>query len=437
MQTFVEDIVEAFLLATFPEMSGPGQSAGPPVRPEIRFSQSESHWTYQNAQGHSSISYRVEYLNEVSEQTVYSREVDMPVSTSENSAADPIAMTAVDVRQTWLTHGAAELNIHSSEEGKPEFRVEQASESALPQAIEDARPHRATSSGEDTTLRNQQAECAMVSMDENSQQASNRRPDQADKREQIRLPPFSRASLSYIEITSPAVLEALRSVVDYYPEYDFRTKRLKIHWPYPILTHVRDALTRYRDLFSSESCDATNPFCFNRLAYKHIGVVQDFVQEKVGHLVAIEKERHKRGYATFEMLWLLYEPGTDVYVDFLFLGEWQPHVLKKIEYTGFNDTITNLKVHYWNMHADSVNIGPCDWNLDIPSFSGEKKITSLVVYPCSYFEMNSEGKNADEVREHFTERGKMFLQLRKKACWWFDGYEGKFPRRPVSNHDTS
>lgn len=147
----------------------------------------------------------------------------------------------------------------------------------------------------------------------------------------------------------------------------------------------------------------------------------------------MEKERHRRGYATFEMLWLLYEPGTDVYVDFLVIGNWQPHVLKKIEYQGFNDTITDLQVHYWNMNADTDDIGPCEWSQDVPSFSGEKKITSLVVYPCKYFEMNSEGKSSEEVRDYFTERGKMFLQSRKKKCWWFDGYEGLFPRRPVSS----
>lgn len=160
-----------------------------------------------------------------------------------------MAMTAVDVRLTWLTHGSPALNIQPSEDKMTEPHVEDVLESALPQVIEEANAYHETASGEDSIPKNHQTEYAMASMNASSHQASDRRLKQAEERKQTKLPPFSRAAFSYIEITSPAGLEALRSVVDYYPEYDLQTKRLKIYWPYSILTHVRDALTRYRDLF--------------------------------------------------------------------------------------------------------------------------------------------------------------------------------------------
>ncbi|GME40379.1 hypothetical protein BDV95DRAFT_572261 [Neofusicoccum parvum] len=310
-------------------------------------------------------------------------------------------MKVVDVRITWLTAGSTELELGRSGAERQTVSAGTVSE---------------------------QSSVAGKRVEEHDAVGKNH--DEPGKVETVKLPPFDDDGIPYVEILSPAIREALRAVVDYYPEYNFDSKNLKIYWPYPVLTHYDEALERYQKRFENREC--TTPTCSSQHAHKHISILRDFVRQKTGDSVDEERKRHERGYVTFEMLWLLFQPGDDVLYDMNLLGEPQPYVMKQLDWNGEGGSISAYSLTLWNIDANSEHIGPCDTTYQFNPFAGEKEITSLTAYPFKYFKRGKDGKTPAEVKKSLVERGKLFFELRKKGCWDFNGYGTTFPRRPFA-----
>jgi hypothetical protein len=245
-----------------------------------------------------------------------------------------------------------------------------------------------------------------------------------------KLPPYESRRGSYIEIMSPAVLEALRSVVDYAPGYDLGARKVKIEWPYSLLVHYDDALAKYQERFASPDCTGT--VCPGKYAHKHISIVRNFVKAEIGTAVEDERKRHARGMATYDMLWLLFPPGIDVLYDRSVTGEYQPYVIGSMTTSVWNGTIRQYNIGLWNMGVDIYHVGPLTQNENIHPFAGEVKINSLMIYPFEYRTNNKVWGERGDARRYFEERGKVFFQLRKPGCWDFRGYTTTFPRLPVS-----
>lgn len=335
------------------------------------------------------ILYEIRYRNEDGE-NVYSRLLPRPAEAIEQPiGVEPPVMKVVDVRSTWLEADA------------PEFADSASSK-------DENTTTEITSDKEDTTsIKNDSSEEKV-----------------------IKLPPYESQLGSYIEITSPAVLEALRCVVDYAPANDLGTRSVTIYWPYALLVHYDDALAEYQRRFENPTC--TSIACSGKKASRHIDIVRKFVKDEVGASVEDERKRHARGMATFEMLWLLYKPGVDMLVDKDDIAEHQPYVMGALYYDVLNGSISSYNAQLWNMKANSRYIGPCYYSLPIAPFAGEMQITSFKVYPFEYRTKSKVWGEKEDAERYFVERGKIFYQLRKQGSWDFRGYTTTFPRRPVS-----
>lgn len=256
----------------------------------------------------------------------------------------------------------------------------------------------------------------------------------ADATEKKEYHEYSRGH-SYITILSPAVCEALRCVVDYYPSVDLSGNTIKIFEPFEIFIFFERELTEYRNRLANDTSDKELENCANRYAHKHIGIVQEFVRNRIQNDVDAERERHSRGYVTFDMLWLLYRPGSDVYYDLWEVGEHEPYTVKSVSYSLINGATDQYQITYWNIDGTKDWVGPCETTSTIQRFAGEKEIVSLNGYPCEYISFSKdvgEG-DADKVKEYFTNRGKKWYNLRRgKKCYAFDGFTISFPRRRVS-----
>lgn len=246
----------------------------------------------------------------------------------------------------------------------------------------------------------------------------------------FKLPPFDSHGGSYIEITSPAVLEALRSVVDYAPSYDLGARKVRIDWPYSLLIHHEDALAEYQERLASSDC--IGGACPGTYAYRHISIVRNFVKAAVGAAVRVERERHARGMATFEMLWLLFPPGIDVLYDRDNTGEYQPYVIRSQNCSVVNETVRSISFKLWNMEYNVLSICPSVTDDSIEPFAGEVKISSLAIYPFEYRTQSKIWGEKEDARQYFEERGKIYFQLRRLGCWNFRGYTTSYPRNPVS-----
>lgn len=240
---------------------------------------------------------------------------------------------------------------------------------------------------------------------------------------------------AYLRILSPAVSEALRCVVDYYPGIDLSKHVIDVPEPFAIFVFFEQQLNEYRERLKHRADDVTSS-CINRYAYKHVGIVQDFVRQKVSKAVEAERERHARGYATFDMLWLLYKPGSEVYYDFYEVGEHDPYIVENVLFGLINGTTSEFRIAHWNLGANDVVVGPSEFNFrTIKRFAGEKAIVSMDTYPCEYLKFTEglDGGEVSKIRDHFIARGKKWYTMRQKPkCHQFDGHTTSYPRRKVT-----
>lgn len=341
------------------------------------------------------ILYEVRYKNTEGDH-VYSRPLPRPAGEIESPiGAQPAVMKLVQVRSTWLDSGAPEF---SSMPSKPRLKKGQ---------TKDRR----------RKIKRMQNRLVNENVDESGQD------------EPMILPPFDKENETYIEIISPAIRDALRSIVDYYPGQALDTRSIRIGWPYALLAHYDEALGKYQELFGEHKCDKLG--CPGEYTHKHVGILRNFMRQSVGDTVNEERKRHKRGFATFEMLWLLYKPGDDILVDHSRVGEYEPFVMGSVHVQATDGSIRFYTVAYWNMNADIDMIGPSSMSITIYPFAGEKEITSLLAYPFKYLVHDKSGNDAEKVKRGFVERGRMFFNLQRKGCWYFRGHGYEFPRLPV------
>ncbi len=187
---------------------------------------------------------------------------------------------------------------------------------------------------------------------------------------------------SYMTIFCPAVNEALRCVVDYFPSVDLSGTTVKVIEPFAVFVFFERELSEYRERLLVGSPDDS---CANKNAYKHIGIVQDFVRSRTRQPdIDAERERHARGFATFDMLWLLFKPGSDVYYSRLGFSEHEPYVLKEVQFKLANGCTNEYDLTFWNVDANRRLVGPSESWCSIPRFAGEMEIVKLVAYPCEY-----------------------------------------------------
>ncbi|KAG8169340.1 hypothetical protein KVR01_000085 [Diaporthe batatas] len=241
---------------------------------------------------------------------------------------------------------------------------------------------------------------------------------------------------SYITILSSALIEALRCVVDYYPDVNLSGHTVRIYEPFCIFVFYEKELTELRKRLEACQSDDRLLACKNRHAYEHIGVVQNFVRDRVQKDVDAERERHSRGYATFDMLWLLYKPGTDHYTDLADIGEHEPWVLESCKFRINNGTTNRYEARWWKLSANPGLIGPFTGQRFINRFAGEKEIVSMVSFPCEYMSRSKEIEigDSEKIRQHFVKRGKAWYDIqRSKKCYQFDGITTRYPRVSINS----
>ncbi|KEY73453.1 hypothetical protein S7711_07482 [Stachybotrys chartarum IBT 7711] len=240
----------------------------------------------------------------------------------------------------------------------------------------------------------------------------------------------------YIRILSPAVCEALRCVVDYFPGVDLSGHVIKVFEPYTIFVFYEKELNEYRERLKWEDDNGPPDVCPNRWAYKHIGIAQDFVRARTKTAVEKERKLHEQGLCTFDMLWLLFKPGAEVFMDYYLIGEYDPWIASWVSFDLMNGATRQYRISHWNMDADRDWVGPAQHDIEIDRFAGEKDIISLRTYPCEFLRFDPTVGEDDlkGIRQHFVDRGRRWYQMRRKrVCCAFDGFTTAFPRRPYTS----
>jgi hypothetical protein len=226
-------------------------------------------------------------------------------------------------------------------------------------------------------------------------------------------------------IHSEPIIKALRSIVDYYPGQSLLGNTISIKEPFSILVHFRKEIDEYR-----ESCDDAE-------TYHHIGVLQKYLEDNLGDKILEEDERYMRPtpVATFEMLWMLFKPGMDVYANiddqrggFVVQSCTPTADVNKATKMG---QLSPLKIMMWYMDFDGRYLGRRQHEVIIIPFEGEREITSLKVIPAMYLDSDPEVSP----RQKLEDRGEKFYKMLMGRQMDYKGYSMAAKQRPKRFHE--
>lgn len=248
------------------------------------------------------------------------------------------------------------------------------------------------------------------------------------------LPPAtSSANATKIEIKSQAVIHAFRTIIGYYPMLNLAGDVVTLREPYAPLYHYRRELQEYGESFSTRD-DQTEHCQEDRKMTGDIKLLLDYFEEKWGQRVKDELERYKKPKptCTFDMLWMLFKPGIDVYVDINKNKMYQAYVLRSLDFEYSDGRVWLYSAGLWCLQGNHMAIDiPMPEFTTILPWSGEMEIAKLNIFPCGYMRKEEHGTTNEERREALVKRGELYFRLLKGPNFvTFNGHDADMPRAP-------
>lgn len=137
---------------------------------------------------------------------------------------------------------------------------------------------------------------------------------------------------------------------------------------------------------------------------EHLGLLLDYLHTNV-YKDKIDAERilHLKDLCTFQMLWLLFKPGTTVYLEFR--GNLEAYVVQSVVsdpaiLSDVKQRLEPYKIKLWSLRYDGRFVGRTSTEVVLPPFGGERAITSLKVFPCEYRDKTDGGKTKRQLEEN-------------------------------------
>ncbi|KAF2109457.1 P-loop containing nucleoside triphosphate hydrolase protein [Lophiotrema nucula] len=231
---------------------------------------------------------------------------------------------------------------------------------------------------------------------------------------------------SGIEIESAVLLDALRSVVKFQTPGEPRPDLLPSHpdnvvsdvntgvfwYPFVDLYHNIEELLAYKTKDNGPKANHSEER--NKECNAHIDVLVDYLkaQSTIGYHKAKSAWEESVPTTAFSSLWLLFKPGTDVYVkEHAMINAYVVDSVSGIAQPGAKGP-SSLLVKIWNLDFDGKTLGRVSKAITIPVFDDVREISTLPVYPVQ-FHKDQEG--TEPLRQALIKRGKIFVSVVKKA----------------------
>ena len=243
-----------------------------------------------------------------------------------------------------------------------------------------------------------------------------------------RSPSVQYVGIQYIRIYSRTIINALQSVVNYYPDETLSGYSIDIYKPYAILVHHWEPLEQFRASFHPDAVGRITDDCEVHDTYEHLGYLLEFMERELRDEIDKEHARWEQHIpkASFEMLWLLFPPGVDVYYDEDGNGSQEPYVISEVSFGILIQSWDDYEVYLWNLDGHEHEIRPRQVKHTLTRFHGQKPITELSIFPCKYH---------PDHKDKYTElvkRGTSYFKLRQKRCVYYDGEGDTWPRITAS-----
>ncbi|KUI53387.1 Protein MSP1 [Cytospora mali] len=243
-------------------------------------------------------------------------------------------------------------------------------------------------------------------------------PEKSKAHASVFTPAVDSAPSYSLRIYSSAIINALQSVVEYYPSQDLSGTVVVVKWPYPILAHH---YTKLRDF--KTKCETKRPedLCEREMgASEHIDLLLGFLDDNIMDRVKAEEERIERGYYTFADTWVSYKPGRTI-VELDKQHQWRPYVVTSISGGIFQNPPVGWTISGWRLEFDGDYLGRARYNMTIDPFDGESKW-----HDSTRFIDDWDTIEGDELEKLIAD-GKKYWNLVKKQCKHHKGKTVEFP----------
>ncbi|KAN0113249.1 hypothetical protein V8E51_006200 [Hyaloscypha variabilis] len=214
------------------------------------------------------------------------------------------------------------------------------------------------------------------------------------------------AEIRGMNIYSLHLLKAIRSFGAYYPAQLLTGKIMFVESPFKMLFHYYHDLRRLLEEGKAEEAarlesDADREVDIDELKERnhHLSVLLDYLRPRHLNLIKPAEDRFREGVSSYEMLWLLYRPGCDVYGKVG--GMLTAFVLAsaKEDTRRFTSPVNGDErwehfwtVKVWHLCYTNGKFARTSRSFKISKYEGEQDVTTLAVFPSQYLDRVDGGK---------------------------------------------
>ncbi|KAF0322177.1 ATPase [Colletotrichum asianum] len=223
-----------------------------------------------------------------------------------------------------------------------------------------------------------------------------------------------------LRIHSIALINAIQSVVQYYPGQDLSGEYITIPWPYPVLVHHFDELEQFRKDYSSKARDE---LCIReKNAAAHLRVLLQYLEEEVMRDVREEQERNKKGLETFDWLWVSHKPGRTVLTKGVIDYDWQPKVVHSLTGGTLDNPPSAWLIHSWRLAYNGYVVQRV-WNQreTVLKYDGERESITENFATKVFDPSTSDQFLGDESALELIRNGKRYAEMLEPRCYQHRG----------------
>jgi hypothetical protein len=216
-------------------------------------------------------------------------------------------------------------------------------------------------------------------------------------------------------IRSSHLRAALQAVIGYYPGFEIIQDDCEIEAPFRVLVHHWKALERYK--LDQPACHDAE---YAATTSRHIDVLLAFLEDMYSQKLALETSRWANpagGTATFDLFWLLLEPGQIVYHEKD--GQMVPFIVSELDIANQQGaTQPGYEVWLWNICFSKGRMQRTSTKVVVHPWNGERLIHTLSVIPARFIPGGE-----DAVAEEQIKLGRLFWDLAKQPS--YKDYDGR------------
>jgi hypothetical protein len=233
-----------------------------------------------------------------------------------------------------------------------------------------------------------------------------------------------------IRIFSGAIINALQSVVKYYPAQDLTGDTIGVMWPYPILVHHYDELKDF-----ARDCESKDPEILcerERDAGAHLKLLLDYLDSTVMEMVRAEQERNRKGFYTFEGYWVGMKPGTIVATRYFEDKRERGAIVHSLGGGIFDHPPVEWDVTFWSLEFDGTFLERKTNDRVVVKFDGEMPVSiEDSAVPVGFGDHFYEKHPDNDLVEKRVRQGEQYWNLLQKQCKYYNGTLAQFPYTKV------